>query len=107
MLRALRKASLTSDLVIGLAPSEIIPGSRCRVCAAIGRVTSSRSARSSTARCSRRRRVRLHDADACPIAKRRLGQLVEFGYKVQVTGNDDGIILGHDPEYEIRPMPHR
>jgi hypothetical protein len=61
----------------------------------------------STARCSRRRRVRLHDADACPIAKRRLGQLVEFGYKVQVTGNDDGIILGHDPEYEIRPMPHR
>jgi hypothetical protein len=96
MPRALREASLTSDLVIGLAPSEIIPASRCRVCAAIRWVTSSRSARSSTARCSRRRRVRLHDADARPIAKRRLGQLVEFGYKVQVTGNDDGIILGHD-----------
>ena len=41
------------------------------------------------------RRVSLHDADARPIAKGRLGKPVEFGYKAQVTDNDDGIILDH------------
>src|SRR5229473_474026 len=41
------------------------------------------------------RRVSLHDSDARPIAKGRLGKPVEFGYKAQVTDNDDGIILDH------------
>jgi IS5 family transposase len=41
------------------------------------------------------RRVSLHDGDARPIAKGRLGKPVEFGYTAQVTDNDDGIILDH------------
>ena len=38
------------------------------------------------------RRVSLHEPDARPIAKGRLGKPVEFGYKAQVTDNDDGVI---------------
>ena len=41
------------------------------------------------------RRVSLHDPDARPIAKGRLGRPVEFGYKAQVVDNDDGIVLDH------------
>jgi hypothetical protein len=41
------------------------------------------------------RRVSLHDQDARPIAKGRLGKPVEFGYKAQVADND-GIILDHN-----------
>ena len=41
------------------------------------------------------RRVSLHDADARPIAKGSLGKPVQFGYKGQVTDNDDGIVLDH------------
>jgi transposase, IS5 family len=41
------------------------------------------------------RRVSLHDADARPIAKGRLGRPAEFGYKAQVTDNDDGIVLDY------------
>ena len=44
------------------------------------------------------RRVSLHDGDARPIAKGRLGKPVEFGYKAQVLDNDDGIILDHTLE---------
>ena len=44
------------------------------------------------------RRVSLHDADARPIAKGRLGRPVEFGQKAQVTDNDDGIVLDHSVE---------
>lgn len=44
------------------------------------------------------RRVSLHDGDARPIAKGRLGRPVEFGYKAQVTDNDDGIVLDHTIE---------
>jgi IS5 family transposase len=39
--------------------------------------------------------VSLHDGDARPIAKGRLGKPVEFGYKGQVVDNDDGIIVDH------------
>jgi transposase, IS5 family len=42
------------------------------------------------------RRVSLHDPDARPIAKGRLGKPVEFGYKGQVVDNEDGIVLDHD-----------
>jgi IS5 family transposase len=40
----------------------------------------------------------LHDGDARPIAKGRLGKPVEFGYKAQVVDNDDGIVLDHTTE---------
>jgi transposase, IS5 family len=39
--------------------------------------------------------VSLHDLDARPIAKGRLGRPVEFGYKAQVTDNADGIVVDH------------
>ena len=42
--------------------------------------------------------VSLHDGDARPIAKGRLGKPVEFGYKAQVTDNDDGIIADYAVE---------
>ncbi len=42
------------------------------------------------------RRVSLHDPDARPIAKGRLGKPVEFGHKAQVCDNADGIVLDHD-----------
>ena len=42
------------------------------------------------------RRVSLHDPDARPIAKGRLGKPVEFGHKPQVVDNDDGVVLDHD-----------
>jgi IS5 family transposase len=42
--------------------------------------------------------VSLHDRDARPIAKGRLGKPVEFGYKAQITENDDGIIVDHKLE---------
>ncbi len=51
------------------------------------------------------RRVSLHDGDARPIAKGRLGRPVEFGYKAQVTDNDDGIVLDHTVERATRPTP--
>jgi len=39
--------------------------------------------------------VSLHDAEARPIAKGRLGKPVEFGYKAQVVDNRDGIVVDH------------
>jgi IS5 family transposase len=44
------------------------------------------------------RRVSLHEPDARPIAKGRLGRPVEFGYKAQVTDNDDGVVLDYTVE---------
>jgi transposase, IS5 family len=44
------------------------------------------------------RRVSLHDGDARPIAKGRLGRPVEFGHKAQIVDNDDGIVLDHSVE---------
>jgi IS5 family transposase len=40
--------------------------------------------------------VSLHDPDARPIAKGRLGRPVEFGFKAQVLDNADGIVLDHE-----------
>jgi IS5 family transposase len=42
--------------------------------------------------------VSLHDPDARPIAKGRLGKPVEFGYKAQVVDNEDGIVLDYTLE---------
>jgi IS5 family transposase len=44
------------------------------------------------------RRVSLHDPDARPIAKGRLGKPVEFGHKAQLADNEDGVILDHTVE---------
>jgi transposase, IS5 family len=42
--------------------------------------------------------VSLHDPDARPIVKGRLGKPVEFGYKAQVVDNEDGIVLDYTVE---------
>ena len=44
------------------------------------------------------RLVSLHDPDARPIRKGRLGKPVEFGYKAQVVDNEDGVVLDHNVE---------
>jgi IS5 family transposase len=44
------------------------------------------------------RLVSLHDPDARPIAKGRLGKPIEFGYKAQIVDNEDGIVLDHTVE---------
>ena len=41
------------------------------------------------------RLVSLHDPDARPIRKGRLGKPVEFGYKAQVVDNEDGVVVDH------------
>jgi IS5 family transposase len=41
------------------------------------------------------RLVSLHDPDARPIRKGRIGHPVEFGYKAQLLDNADGIVLDH------------
>ena len=42
--------------------------------------------------------VSLHDPDARPIAKGRLGKPVEFGDKAQIVDNEDGVIVDHNIE---------
>jgi IS5 family transposase len=42
--------------------------------------------------------VSLHDPDARPIVKGRLGRPVEFGYKAQLVDNEDGVIVDHNVE---------
>jgi transposase, IS5 family len=49
------------------------------------------------------RLVSLHDPDARPIRKGRIDRPVEFGYKAQVTDNDDGVILDYSVEYGAAP----
>ncbi|HEY1443116.1 MAG TPA: ISNCY family transposase [Mycobacterium sp.] len=44
---------------------------------------------------SAHRVVSLHDVDARPIRKGRLGKPVEFGYKAQIVDNADGVVLDH------------
>lgn len=41
------------------------------------------------------RLVSLHDPDARPIKKGRLGRPVEFGFKAQLVDNADGLVLDH------------
>jgi transposase, IS5 family len=50
------------------------------------------------------RLVSLHDPDARPIRKGRLGRPVEFGYKAQVLDNADGIVLDHTVMSASHPM---
>jgi transposase, IS5 family len=44
------------------------------------------------------RLVSLHDPDARPIVKGRLGKPIECGYKAQIVDNVDGIVLDHTVE---------
>ena len=44
------------------------------------------------------RLVSLHEPDARPIRKGRLGRPVEFGYKAQVVDNIDGLVVDHTVE---------
>ena len=46
--------------------------------------------------------VSLHDTQARPIAKGRLGKPVGFGYKAQLMDNDDGIVVDHKLSWVIR-----
>ncbi len=41
------------------------------------------------------RLVSLHDPDARPIKKGRLGKPVAFGYKAQIVDNADGLVIDH------------
>ncbi len=61
-------------------------------------VTQARSRLSGVMPESATRLVSLHDPDARPIRKGRLGKPVEFGYKAQVVDNADGVILDHNIE---------
>jgi len=47
---------------------------------------------------SANRLVSLHDVQARPVRKGRLGKPVEFGYKAQIVDNTDGVILDHTVE---------
>ena len=49
------------------------------------------------------RLVSLHDPDARPIRKGRIDRPVEFGYKAQVSDNDDGVILDYRVELGAAP----
>jgi IS5 family transposase len=49
------------------------------------------------------RLVSLHDPDARPIVKGRLGKPVEFGYKAQVADNPDGVVL--DDQVQVGNPP--
>jgi IS5 family transposase len=57
------------------------------------------------------RLVSLHDPDARPIRKGRIGHPVEFGYKAQVTDNPDGIVadytvmVGNPPDAPLLVPP--
>jgi transposase, IS5 family len=42
------------------------------------------------------RLVSLHDRDARPIAKGRLGEPVEFGYRAQPVDNEDGVFVDYN-----------
>lgn len=61
-------------------------------------ITQARSRLSGVMPESATRLVSLHDPDARPIRKGRLGKPVEFGYKAQIVDNADGVILDHNIE---------
>ena len=61
-------------------------------------VAQSRSRLSGVMPESASRVISLHDVDARPLRKGRLGRPVEFGYKAQIVDNADGVILDHNVE---------
>jgi IS5 family transposase len=82
-------AVASGRLVAAVAELEVILGRTGQV------VAQTRSRLGGVMPPSASRLVSLHDPDARPIAKGRLGKPVEFGYKAQVVDNADGIVLDH------------
>ena len=82
-------AAAPGRLVAAVAELELILGRTGQV------ITQTRSRLGGVMPASATRLVSLHDPDARPIAKGRLGKPVEFGYKAQVVDNVDGIVLDH------------
>jgi IS5 family transposase len=76
-------------LVAAAAELEIILGRTGKI------IAQTRSRLGGVTPASATRLVSLHDPDARPIAKGRLGKPVEFGYKGQIIDNVDGIVLDH------------
>jgi IS5 family transposase len=82
-------ASASGRLIAAVAELEVILGRTGQV------ITQTRSRLGGVMPASATRLVSLHDPDARPIAKGRLGKPVEFGYKAQVVDNVSGIVLDH------------
>jgi IS5 family transposase len=124
--RALRRAQATAARLAAAGLKDAIAGRRRgRLCRAVNDLAEllevtrqiaaqARQRLAGTMPDGATRRVSLHDGDARPIAKGRLGKPVEFGYKAQVTDNDDGVILDHILEQgnpadgpQLAPAIHR
>jgi transposase, IS5 family len=86
---ARRGGQASGRLVAAVAELELILGRTGQI------ITQTRSRLGGVTPPSATRLVSLHDPDARPIAKGRLGRPVEFGYKGQVVDNVDGIVLDH------------
>jgi transposase, IS5 family len=82
-------AAASGRLVAAVAELELILARTGQV------ITQTRSRLGGVPPASATRLVSLHDPDARPIAKGRLGKPVEFGDKGQVVDNVDGIVLDH------------
>jgi len=105
--RALRRAQAKAEALAGVGGSDAAAGRRRgRLRRAVNDLTEllevtrrvaaqTRQRLAGTTPDGATRRVSLHDGDARPIAKGRLGKPVEFGYKAQVVDNDDGIVVDH------------
>jgi transposase, IS5 family len=86
---ARRGAGARGRLRSAVAELEVVLGRTAQV------IDQTRTRLGGTTPASATRLVSLHDPDARPIAKGRLGKPVEFGYKAQVVDNTDGIVLDH------------
>ncbi len=76
-------------LTSAVAELEVVLGRTARV------IGQTRTRLGGTTPAAATRLVSLHDPDARPIRKGRLGKPVEFGYKAQIVDNTDGIVLDH------------
>lgn len=105
--RALRRAQAKAEALAAAGGRDAAAGRRRgRLRRAINDLTALLEATRQTATQTRQRvagitpagasrRVSLHERDARPIAKGRLGKPVEFGYKAQVLDHEDGVVLDH------------
>ena len=84
-------------LIAAVADLELILGRTGQV------ITQTRSRLGGVMPASASRLVSLHDPDARPIAKGRLGKPVEFGYKAQLVDNVEGIVLDHSVHQDNPP----
>jgi IS5 family transposase len=108
--RSLRRARATAESVTAAGGHDTAAGRRRgRLARAVADLTDLLAATRQIAAQTRQRlaghtpsgatrRVSLHDPDARPIAKGRLGRPVEFGHKAQVVDNVDGVVLDYTIE---------